>query len=79
VFAVLQGADLEGMDSEEARKRLPTIRLLFKDLINAQRDELGMPVEVDDDDGPVEPFTADELLAAQRELEEWREDEGVAG
>ena len=74
VFTALQGANLEGMDSEEARERLPTIRMLFKDLINAQRAELGMPVEEEDGDGSVEPFTADELLAARRELAEWRGD-----
>ena len=72
VFHAMRRADLECLDSEEARKWLPTLRMMFKDLINAQRVELGVPAAAAADEAQgVVPFTADELLAAQRELEEW--------
>ncbi len=72
VFRSLEAADLDGMDTAEARDKLPAIRMLFKDLIAAHREELGGGPDADDDRG-AKPFTADELIAAQRELEQWRE------
>lgn len=83
-FQCLRRADLEGMDKEEARARLPAVRLLFRDGINELRKELGMPERSEGDDERIAPFTADELLAAQRELGDWQggeEDggEGVTG
>ena len=71
VFRSLEAADLDGMDTAEARDKLPAIRMLFKDLIAAQREELGGSPSADDN-RDAQPFTADELIAAQRELEQWR-------
>lgn len=75
VFQALRRADLDGLDSDEAREWLPTMRMLLKDLLNVQRVELGMPGESAAGDSQAAPFTADELLAAQRELEAWRQRE----
>jgi hypothetical protein len=66
VYAVLTTADLKGMDREEARRVLPTVRGLLRDLLAAHRSE------GDTQNGPVAPFTADELRQAQAELERWR-------
>ena len=72
VFSVLLAADMETLDSEEARKSLPTLRVLFKDLIAAQRAELGLPAAGKEAGAAAVRFTADDLLAAQRELEDFR-------
>lgn len=75
VFGVLQGANLRSMDADEARAWLPTMRILFKDLITAQRLELGLPV-VDAVGGDGAPITADDLMRAQQELDGWDGDGG---
>lgn len=77
VFDALVLANLPNLEEMEARKWLPTMRLLFKDLVLLQRGELGLPGPVGDADDrrqatdDVPPYTADELAAAQRELETW--------
>jgi hypothetical protein len=75
VFRVLVLANLPGMEEVEARKWLPVMRLLFKDLVLLQRGELGPATGVGPDGRPdpgaVAPFTADELAQAQVELDDW--------
>jgi hypothetical protein len=70
VFKVLVLANLPSMEEVEARKWLPVMRLLFKDLVLLQRGELGLPVDVETDPAAeISPFTADELAAAQAEIQ----------
>jgi hypothetical protein len=47
VFRVLVLANLPNLQEVEARQWLPTMRLLFKDLVLLQRSELGLPAGVD--------------------------------
>ncbi len=68
VYAVLMTADLKSMDREEARRNLPTLRGLMRDLLAAQRSESEPQAQQDE----VAPFTADELRQAQAELARWR-------
>jgi hypothetical protein len=74
VFGVLEIARLPDLSLEEARSMLPMLRALFKDLLIAERVELGSPaVDVAQGVGTDSvAFTADNLLAAQRELERWQ-------
>ena len=71
VFNVLLAANLDQMDIDQARAWLPTMRLLFKDLLNAQRTDLGLPAIADTADATLTPFTADDLIAAQAHLDRW--------
>ncbi len=68
VYDVLVTADLKGMDREEARRNLPTLRGLMRDLLAAHRSESDTQAKT----GEIVPFTADELRLAQTELERWR-------
>lgn len=68
VYQVLTTADLQGMDREEARRSLPTLRGLLRDLLAAQRSES----DAQSDAEGIAPFSADELRQAQAELERWR-------
>lgn len=67
VYAVLNTADFRGMDREEARRHLPTVRGLLRDLLTAQRSDGDAQAKA----GEIAPFTADELRRAQAELERW--------
>ncbi|KKN37809.1 hypothetical protein LCGC14_0759840 [marine sediment metagenome] len=70
-FAVLDIADLASMDKDEARAKLPNIRLMIRDAIAAQRKELPVdPNAVAAPEGLI--LSADDLLAAQRELAHWK-------
>ncbi len=71
VFNVLLRADMEALASDEVRAGLPTLRMLFKDLLSAQRADLGLPTATKAGVESVR-FTADDLLAAQRELDEFK-------
>lgn len=71
VFAVMKIADLPAMDTDEARRLLPTLRGLFRDLISAERLELGLPVAQGDEGGPP-LLNADDLVTAQRQLAAWQ-------
>jgi len=66
--------DLRAMSRDEVLAHLPTLRLLFRDLLQAERLELGLPVTLDGgESGQGEPLlTADDLLAAAQELESFR-------
>ncbi len=75
VFQSLEAADLDGMDVQEARNKLPAIRMLFKDLLEMHRVETAGD---EDEHAETPAFTADELIAAQRELERWRSDNNNA-
>lgn len=79
VFNVLRIANLDRMDADEARAWLPTMRVLFKDLITAQRAELGLPAVDGQSDGDVS-MSADDLMRAQAELNNWQgEGDGFIG
>lgn len=68
VFRVLIAAEMDKVDREEARAWLPTLRIFFKDLLQAQRSEWSMPIET----GSTEiTLHADDLLQAQAALEKW--------
>jgi hypothetical protein len=77
VFRALKRADLDALDCGEAREWLPTMRMMFKDLLNAQRAEMELSPDQDEDVSDAITFTADELLVAQRELEEWLKHEAA--
>ena len=69
LLAAAEGAFDKAMvdhaSTEEARVLLPTVRLFLRDLITAQRAELG-PAQVDAEDGVA--FTADDLVAAAKAM-----------
>lgn len=69
VQAVIATADPASLSVAEAREMLPMMRLMLRDMMAAQRVELGLPV-VDgaSGDGGVLPFSADELAKARQEL-----------
>lgn len=64
---IVELADLPNLDVMQAREMLPTIRLLLKDMLTAQRVELGLPA-AQESQSAIAPFTADELAQARREL-----------
>jgi len=66
VERAIVGAEVDAATKEEAREMFPTLRLFLRDLIGAQRVELGEGLDgVSGDDGGV-TFTADDLAAATR-------------
>lgn len=71
VYAVILHAELESMTSSEARQALPTLRMFFKDLLQAHQQEAGALGARQGNEG-IPPFSADELRQAHRELERWR-------
>ena len=70
-FRMLALANLPQMDQAEARKWLPIARLLFRDMLQFERAELGMP-DMQDDNKTGVHYTADDLRRAQLELEQWQ-------
>lgn len=79
VFQSLETAELELMNTQEAREKLPAIRMLFKDLVAAHRMETAAKTDADHDEEQTLKFTADEFIAAQRELEKWQKRRGANG
>lgn len=78
-YDALVVAKLSSLSTGEAREMLPTLRNLFRDLLNAQRVELGLPaVDGTGVGNDSITFTADALLVAQRELERWRVERAAA-
>ena len=66
---VIEIAELPALEISEARDLLPTIRMLLRDALTIQRQEFGAPT-TDIDGKPALPaFTADDLIAAQRQLD----------
>ena len=59
-------ADLPHLSDIEAREWMPTMRLLVRDMLLAERAELGVPV-ASGAENPQVAFTADEMAAAARE------------
>jgi hypothetical protein len=64
------------MAQDEVRRILPTLRVLLRDLLAAQRAEAHWMAA--GQEGELTPFTADELRQAQLELEHWRDDKWPA-
>lgn len=60
-------ADLASVSPEQARELLPTLRLFLRDMLAAQRVELGLPL-VAGDERSVAVYSSDELALAYREL-----------
>jgi hypothetical protein len=79
-YGALVEAKLAELSMEQAREMLPILRNLFRDLLNAQRVELGLPaMDVTQGVGnDTITFTADALLVAQRELERWQQARAAA-
>lgn len=71
VFGILCDLDLRNPTPLIARS-LPTIRILFKDMLILHRTELGMPAGITTETAALTTLTADDLLAAQQELESFR-------
>jgi hypothetical protein len=71
VDAALLAAKLNQLETEEARRLLPTLRALLRDMLEQQRYDLE-PLPVYDpialDEPEIIPFSADVLAAAQKEL-----------
>jgi hypothetical protein len=74
-YHFLSKIELSRLDPDQALRHMPQVRLLFRDLLTAQRLELGLvDAESEPDAAIPQPFTNDELRLAQRQLEEWRAD-----
>lgn len=71
VVNAIAKASLTTLTEEQAREALPTLRMWMRDLLTAQRIEIGLPVTVASTNAPA--FTADDLAAAQAELRDWYE------
>lgn len=74
VFRVLMAMSMfqpdADTDADTANEWLPTLRVMFKDLITAQRNELTIPGQ--DAAIDMQPFSADEFAQAQQQLTQWR-------
>ena len=68
VQAVIATADPASLSVAEAREMLPMMRLMLRDMLAAQRLELGLPVVDSGGSDGVLPFSADELAKARKEL-----------
>lgn len=66
-------ADLPNMTTEEARRQLPTLRVLLRDMLFADRLEMGEPTEISAE-GEMLQFSADDLAAAQYQINTWLTD-----
>ncbi len=71
VYTVLHNAKVGELSMEEARRALPTLRMFFRDLLVAHRDETALARQSADGEAVI-PFSADELREAQGELVRWR-------
>jgi hypothetical protein len=63
---VIVVADLPHLSDIEAREWMPTMRLLVRDMLMAERAELGLPVATGAENPQVAAFSADEMAAAAR-------------
>lgn len=70
VQGVIATAEPESLSVAEARDLLPMMRLMLRDMLAAQRLEMGLPQMDGDGSDEVLPFSADELARARRELAE---------
>ena len=64
-------ADLPHLSDIEAREWMPTMRLLVRDMLTAERAELGAPVGAGAENPQVAAFSADEMAAAARAAREF--------
>ena len=65
-------ADLPHVEPEAARELVPVVRLLARDMLQAEQRELGLaPVQPGTAGGQVAPFTSDEMAAAVKAVEEF--------
>jgi hypothetical protein len=69
VRSVLDCAEFEEADKQQARQWLPQMRQFLLDLLTAERQECEGPSYTKDDPFNAAPITADDLRAAQRELD----------
>lgn len=75
-FDLLVLADLPHLDQVEARRWAPLARLIFRDMLAAQRLELGAPTPAVAGGEEAPAYTADELAAAARAVQQWNEESG---
>lgn len=68
---VIALADLPHLTDIEARQWLPTMRLLVRDMLQAERAELGSPAAAGAENPQVAAFSADEMAAAARAAREF--------
>ena len=71
VATVLDTADIGSMGRHEARAWIPTMRLMLKDLLAAQRAELGGVNYGEVSEPGLADFRAEEFIAASEELAAW--------
>lgn len=72
VLTAIKAAELDKMDVLTARMHLQTLRPMLADMLKAHRLELGEPTEISDTTlTPGIQFSADDLAAAQRQLDEY--------
>jgi hypothetical protein len=69
VRSVLDSAELEDTDKQQARQWLPQMRQFLLELLEAERQECEGPEYTRQDPLNAAPITADDLRAAQRELD----------
>jgi hypothetical protein len=67
VREALRAADIGNCNQEQARKQLGVLSTAFEHLVEALRKEFEKPLDEEAADGPI--ITADDLRAAQREME----------
>ncbi len=69
VEKAMRAAALDDLTAEQARAMLPTLRLLLRDMLEQQRVNVEPLAVVYGEEQEILLFTADDLLAATRELE----------
>lgn len=69
IRTTLDTADIASADQAQAREWLPQLRVFLRDMLVAERQEFERPDYARDDPDNALTITADELRAAQRELE----------
>jgi hypothetical protein len=73
-FDAIQSADLDNMTPAQARKMLPTLRQMYKDMLAAQRLELGEPdsvAELREANGGAGSMSGEAMLEALQRLDTW--------
>lgn len=73
-YDAIQSAELENLSPREARKMLPTLRQMYRDMLSAQRLELGEPdsvAELRENAGGGTSMSGEAMLEALHRLDAW--------
>lgn len=73
VWAALSSANLAELSQDDARQMLGTLRIFLFETFKGERLEMGEPTEIVADVDIVQ-FRADELAAAEEDVQKWREE-----